>query len=249
MTLTPPVEQAGPRLGFLHTSPVHVTAFDALVEEVDPSASAVSIVDEALLTRARAGHADDALLDAVRTALDRLTGAGARVVVCTCSTIGAIAERVGLDTGVPVLRVDRPMAERAVRTSGARPGAPARILVVVALGSTIDPTTALLAASAAAAGREIAVEVLRCDDAWPVFEAGRQDAFAAAVAGAVTAAVAPGSGEAGPGADVVVLAQASMAPAAVLLAGLGVPVLSSPREAVRCALDLASADRPRGLSG
>jgi Asp/Glu/hydantoin racemase len=43
------------------------------------------------------------------------------------------------------------------------------------------------------------------------------------------------------GADVVVLAQASMAPAAGLLADLPVPVLTSPRSAVARAVELARA--------
>lgn len=248
MTPTPPLEQPGPRLGFLHTSPVHVPVFDALVEEADPSVSAVSLVDEALLAAARDERPGPELPSAIRGALDRLADAGAQVVVCTCSTIGALAEQVGREAGVPVLRVDRPMADRAVRTPGAHPGTPVRVLVVVALGSTLGPTTELLAASATAAGREIAVTVLRCDDAWPVFEAGRQDAFAAEIAGAVRAAVAPGPGAAEPGPDVVVLAQASMAPVGVLLADLGVPVLASPREAVRHALGVART-LPRGVSG
>jgi hypothetical protein len=131
------------------------------------------------------------------------------------------------------------MADRAVRTPPGRPGKPVRILVAVALGSTLGPTTDLLRASATAAGRAIAVEVLRCDEAWVLFEAGRREEFAAAIADLVADAVVTDRTREVPRPDVVVLAQASMAPAAELLTGLGVPVLSSPREAVRRALDLS----------
>lgn len=246
MTPIPPDAQTGPRLGLLHTSPVHVAPFDALVAAADPSATSVSVVEELLLSRARSGDRGADLHDGVRAALDRLTRAGAAVIVCTCSTIGGLAEDLGREGGVPVVRVDRPMADRAVRSPGARPGS-VRVLVAVALASTLGATTDLLVASAAAAGRIVEIDVLRCDEAWPLFEAGRADAFAAAVAELVRAALDPASGARTASADVVVLAQASMAPAADLLSNLAVPVLTSPREAVRYAL--AKAREPRDLSG
>ncbi|MEP7763696.1 hypothetical protein [Sanguibacter sp. 25GB23B1] len=228
---------------------MHGPVFDALVSVADPSATSVSLVRPGLLDRARADAPDSELRSAVRSAVAELAAAGAQVVVCTCSTIGSLAEAVGLTEGIPVLRVDRPMADRAVRTPPGHPGAPVRVLVAVALGSTLGPTTALLTASAEAAGREISIGVLRCDSAWPLFEAGRPMEFAAAVAEHVAAAVVPSNPAEAPRADVVVLAQASMAPAAELLAGLGVPVLASPREAVRRALDLAGGAEPREPAG
>lgn len=49
-------------VGFLHTSPVHIPVFEALLAEVVPSAHALHVVDEALLADARtpgaAGVAD-----------------------------------------------------------------------------------------------------------------------------------------------------------------------------------------------
>lgn len=246
MTPVPPVAPTGPRLGFLHTSPVHVAPFDALVAATDPSATSVSVVEELLLSRARAGASDTDLREGVRAALDSLARAGAAAVVCTCSTLGALAEDLGRERGLPVVRVDRPMAERAVRSPGGRPGT-VRVLVAVALASTLGPTTELLTASAAAAGRAVEIDVLRCDDAWTLFEAGRADAFAAAVAELVRAALDPASGARTASADVVVLAQASMARAADLLGDLAVPVLTSPTEAVRYALEVVR--EPRDLNG
>lgn len=246
MTPTLPVVPPGPRVGFLHTSPVHVAPFDVLVAAADPTATSVSVVEEALLSRARAGTSDIDLRDGVRAALESLTAAGAAVIVCTCSTIGALAEDLGREGEVPVVRVDRPMADRAVGSPGRRPGS-VHVLVAVALASTLGPTTDLLTASAAAAGRAVEIDVLRCDDAWPLFEAGCADAFVAAVAQTVRAALDPRRAARTASADVVVLAQASMAPAAGLLGDLVVPVLTSPREAVRYALEVAR--EPSDLSG
>jgi len=74
-----------------------------------------------------------------------------------------------------------------------------------------------------------------CADAWSAFEAGDLDAYHRGVADAVRDAVSRR------GADVVVLAHASMAPAAGLLADLPLPVLTSPGSAVARAVELARA--------
>ena len=210
--------------GFLHTSPAHLPTFEALVDELMPDVGVVSIVDVDLLDRARAVGLDDPMLaDGVGRALDALAGGGATTIVCTCSTIGGLAERIGRARGLPVVRVDRPMAERAVEIGG-------RILVVAALASTVAPTTGLLAEVAGGRGTHVDVDVLLVEDAWRHFESGDVGAYHRAITDAVVAAA---TGPTAP--DVIVLAQASMAPVAVLaeVDALAVPVLASPRPAVQ----------------
>jgi hypothetical protein len=114
------------------------------------------------------------------------------------------------------------MAERAV-TLGSR------ILVVAALETTLPSTLALLHDAARAAGRTIHTMEVRCPSAWSLFQAGDRDGYATAVAQSVRPRARDG--------DVVVLAQASMAPAVELLSDLEIPVLASPELGVRAALD------------
>lgn len=211
-------------IGFLHTADVHVTTFGALVDEVAPGQGHVHRVDAPLLDDARAGAPTG---ERVRAHVDALVAAGASVVVCTCSTLGPVAEKVDR-AGAPVLRVDRPLAEAAVRDGG-------RVAVVVALASTLGPTTELLADAAGRAGTVVELDTVVCTDAWADFEAGDLGAYQRGVADAARDAVGRR------GADVVVLAQASMAPAAALLADLPVPVLTSPGSAVARAVELARA--------
>ena len=104
----------------------------------------------------------EAALVGVRDRIEELGERGARVVVCTCSTIGDVAERAA--TEVPTLRVDRPMARRAVALG-------ARIGVVAALESTLVPTKALVEQEAAAAGEQPSIELVVVDGAWTDFEA------------------------------------------------------------------------------
>ena len=115
--------------------------------------------------------------------------------------------------GVLVMRIDRPMAEQAVASGR-------RIVVAAALQSTFEPTLALLRQIAAAEDRAIDVALVLCKTAWHFFETGDQARYIAEIARSIEAAARPR--------DLILLAQASMAPAAEVLGHLGVPVLSSP---------------------
>lgn len=212
-------------IAFLHTSPAHVATFDALLKEVAPQRTAVHHVREDLLALAqRDGLGDAGLAEALRSALQSATS-GARVLACTCSTLGGLAEATQAD--VPITRIDRAMADEAVQR-----GAP--VLMVAALQSTLEPTAQLLQSSAERAGVPLALRSLWVEAAWAQFEAGRREAYLATIATAVRHHAQPG--------DTVVLAQASMAGAAEALAGTGLVVLSSPRLGLLHALRFVEAD-------
>jgi hypothetical protein len=119
------------------------------------------------------------------------------------------------------MRIDRPMAQQAVARGG-------RIAVYAALRSTFEPTVALLRQVASDANRSIAVTETLCERAWPLFESGDLVGYVREIAATVEATARP--------TDVIVLAQASMAPAAESLRHLGVPVLSSPKLGLEAAM-------------
>lgn len=210
-----------PTVGFLHTSPVHVSTFAALVAELAPSTNVVNVVAEDLLEIARASGVDDQRVrDGVEVCLDELLDRGAELVVSTCSTIGAVAESVGRRRRVQVVRVDRPMAEAAVGIGG-------RIVVLAALESTLQPTCELLRSVAADRGTAVDLDVSVVAGAWALFEAGDRAGYLDVVADAITSFAQ--------GCDVIVLAQASMADAARWVE-VDIPVLNSPRSAVTAVL-------------
>ncbi|MEU6252493.1 aspartate/glutamate racemase family protein [Streptomyces sp. NPDC047043] len=198
-------------LALLHTSPAHVPVFEALRDEDHPGLELRHFVDEELLARARR-ESPEAVADDVRAALDKAVGEGARAVLCTCSTIGAVAEAAAAGAGVPVLRSDRPMAAAAV-------AAGARIVVLASVESTFGPTVSLIEEEARRAGRPVEVRTRLVDGAWDAFAAGDTGGCARLVAAAADAVT---------DADAIVLAQGSMAPAQHLTT-TSVPVLSSPR--------------------
>jgi Asp/Glu/hydantoin racemase len=216
-------------IGFLHTSPVHIPVFRALLAELDPDVADVQLVDESLLADVRERGYDASIEARLLDRLHELAGHDPAVIVCTCSTLSGHAERLDGQVGAPVLRIDRPLAERAVAHGG-------RVALVAAVESTLGPTRALFEECASATRSGAAVVDAPCLEAWPLFERGDLAGFHEHIARHVRALAAD--------ADVVVLAQASMAPAAALLADVTIPVLSSPRLAVLRALEIATAHRP-----
>lgn len=200
-------------LALFHTGEAHVSTFGPLIARLAPEIPLIHHVRQDLLDAAQPrGLTPDIRRRAVRDLL-RLADAGAAAVLCTCSTLGPAAETAADLAEVPILRVDRPMMEAALDRGP-------RIAVAACLASTIGPTRALLERVATDRGVRPEITEILLAEAWPLFAAGDRAAYAAAIARGLERAV--------PKVDAVILAQASMAPAAERCA-LPVPVLSSPR--------------------
>lgn len=214
------------RLGFLHTVPALAARFDADLRAVEPGATAVHVVDGELLATAIRSGVDTAVDAAVARHLEALAAEGVAAILVTCSSIGESAELAAGAVGVPVVRVDAAMAEEAVRSAGSG----GRIAVLATNTATLGPTGRLLERSAAALDRPPVVTTEVLTEAGVARASGDDTRADALIADAVRTAAAT--------ADVVVLAQASMAPAAAL-AGVGIPVLSSPESGLAAALGAA----------
>ncbi|MEV0318097.1 arylsulfatase [Streptomyces sp. NPDC050658] len=204
-------------LALLHTSPVHVPVFDGLRDEDHPGVPLRHLVYEELLATARTAGPQSVAAQ-VRDIIEGAVADGAGAVLCTCSTIGGVAEATADAVGVPVLRVDRPMA--------AAVAAGRSVAVVASVHSTLEPTVALVEEEAARAGRPVDVTTLVVEGAWERFEAGDLEGYVGMVAEAV---------EALEGVDAVLLAQASLADVAGRVR-TSVPVMSSPRSGLSAAV-------------
>ncbi|WP_228900982.1 arylsulfatase [Streptomyces sp. DH1] len=192
-------------LALLHTSVVHVPVFDALRDAAHPGLELRHHVAAELLDVARR-DGPSAVTGAVREAVLRAVGEGARAVLCTCPTIGQVAEAVA---------------------------AGSRVVVLAALRSTLAPTAALVEDEARRAGRAVGVRSRLVDGAWERFETGDTEGYLRLVADAADAVT---------DADVIVLAQASMAPAGERT-GAAVPVLASPGPGLAAAAAAVSTGR------
>lgn len=209
-----------PTLALIHTSATLVPVFAQLCRAHLPGTDTFNIVDDSLV---RAIGARGALTaDIARRVAGYIASAeagGADRILVTCSSIGPAVEAAAPFAGVPVLRVDQPMADEAVRLGR-------RIGVIATLPTTLHPTSDLVARRATAAGRGIVLETRLVEGAFEALmsgDAARHDALVADALRGLAAEV-----------EVIVLAQASMAR---VVEGLPegdrrIPILASPALAI-----------------
>ena len=210
-------------LALLHTTPVLIDTFDRLVAEADTELPVRHIVEEGFLTEAREKGISQDLNGRIQGRIGAAIEEGASVVLCTCSTIGASAESANDTADGVVVRVDRPMAEKAVEIGS-------RIIVAAALESTLAPTRNLILEVASTRKKRIDLIEVLCDNAWSRLEEGDNEGYFSEIASKLKERASEG--------DVIVLAQASMAGAAKLCPEISIPILSSPEIGFRHALEL-----------
>ncbi|MDE3001581.1 MAG: hypothetical protein OXU79_21090 [Gemmatimonadota bacterium] len=210
-------------LAFLHTTPVLIGTFDRLVEKADLNLPVRHIVEEAFLTEAREKGISQDLDGRIQGRIDAAIEEGAAVVLCTCSTIGASAESANDTADGVVVRVDRPMAEKAVEIGS-------RIIVAAALESTLAPTRNLILEVASTRKKRVDLVEVLCGDAWSRLEEGDNDGYFSEIARRLKERASEG--------DVIVLAQASMAGAAELCPEISIPILSSPEIGFQHAVEI-----------
>ena len=207
-------------LGLIHTSATLVPVFAQLCKEKLPGVDVFNIADDSLIKDViRRGELTPATARRVAGHIASAEAAGADYILVTCSSIGAAVETAATLTGVPVLRVDQPMADQAVETGR-------RIGVIATLPTTLAPTADLIRRWAAAAGKPIDLKSRLCEGAFDALMSGDAPKHDAMVAGALKELAAE--------VDVIVLAQASMARVVEGLAveARRVPILASPPLAV-----------------
>jgi glutamate racemase len=226
------------RAGLLHTVPALAGTFQSAVQRRLPDAHLVHVADPELLATAVREGVTPAVREQVARHLRYLVDAGAAAVLVTCSSIGEAVEEAARALPVPILRVDAPMAAEAVELAaetGRSAGRPGRIAVLATLAATLGPTGRLIERAAAAAGADVRVAAHVVEGAVAARDAGDRATHDRLIRDAVRAAEA----------DVIVLAQASMAAAAVD-AGATAPVLTSPEGGVGALADAlaAAVDQP-----
>ena len=208
------------RLGLVHTSATLVPVFAQLCKEKLPNVDVFNIVDDSLVKGIReAGSLTATIARRVANYLESAELAGADYIMVTCSSIGPAVEAGAKLMGVPVLRVDQPMADKAV-------SAGKRIGVIATLSTTLEPTADLISRRAVIAGKQIELTSKLVEGAFEALMSGDGATHDSKVAAALR--------ELSQQVDVIVLAQASMARVVDSLAPADkrVPILASPGIAV-----------------
>jgi len=213
-------------LALLHTSPTLSPLFNDLCAKHLPNTRLLHFVDESLIKNTiAAGHLEKQtmrrLIDLVGSTFD----AGADAVLVTCSSIGPAVDIAAALHDKPVLRVDAPMAERAIAAGN-------RIGVLATLSTTLDPTVALVRRTAAEMSKHVEVVEHLCEGAFEAVMAGDTATHDRVVGTAIR--------ETMKGVDAILLAQASMARVLDSLRPeeIPAPVFTSPELGVERARDV-----------
>jgi Asp/Glu/hydantoin racemase len=208
------------KLGLIHTSATLVPVFAQLCREKLPGVETFNIVDDSLVKNIlEAGGITPAIALRVANYIKSAESSGAEQILVTCSSIGPAVEAGAKLVSVPTLRVDQPMADKAVATGK-------KIGVVATLSTTLEPTADLILRRATAAGKKIKLTSKLCEGAFEALMSGDAATHDAKVAAALK--------ELSQQVDVIVLAQASMARVVETLSAEDkrVPILASPGIAV-----------------
>src|SRR5262252_4466339 len=154
------------RLGLIHTSATLVPIFQQLCTAKLPCIETFNIADDSLIKDVIArGELTPQTARRVAAHIASAETAGADFILVTCSSIGAAVEAAAPFTAVPVLRVDQPMADKAVQMGK-------KIGVLATLQTTLAPTADLIRRRAAAAGRQIELVTRLCDGAFDALMGG-----------------------------------------------------------------------------
>lgn len=208
-------------LGLIHTSATLIPVFQQLCKEYLPGINTFNIVDDSLVKNIAArGEVSPSIYKRVADYVASAEDSGADYVLVTCSSIGAPVEAAAEKAGIPVLRVDQPMADIAVQTGK-------RIGVIATLKTTLQPTSELVERRAALAGKEIELTSVVVEGAFDALmngDAAKHDELVAAALRKLSNEV-----------DVILLAQASMARVVDSLSeeDKKVPIVASPPNAIK----------------
>ena len=215
------------KVAVLHTSFVFVSvepAINDLLAELLPEADVIHFVDSDVLAQVgRDGGITQGSTDRMVHLAQAAEAAGVDFIFNACSSLGPTMDVARKTVHTPIIKIDDAMALEAA-TRGTEVG------VLATVPTTLDPTSDLVVAKAAEAGRDVHVHQQLAKGAFDLLMAGNREAHDDIVSREAV--------ELAKTVDLIVLAQASMARLAPRLAKeTGIPVLASPRLGVE---DLAA---------
>ena len=203
------------RIFAVHTSTALIEPITALFKEYLPEVKLNHLADDSLIQEVIAnGKVTPMVKKRLLSYYYAAAEAGADFIFNTCSSVGEVADNANLFLPVPVIRIDEQMALKAIELSD-------RIGVLATLPTTLLPTANLLKKKAAAGNKKITLVEGLAEGAFEALMSGDREKHDALILEASKKVAAK--------ADVIVLAQGSMARMEQQLADeCGKIVLSSP---------------------
>lgn len=203
------------KIGFVHTGVAIADMFKPMIAERLPGIATFHIVDDSLIQDLlHEERFTPSILKRLCNQVELAEEAGAEMIMVTCSSIAPGVDVARKMVSVPVMKVDEPMAEKAVSFSD-------RIGVMATAKTTMTPSVNLIQEKADQAGKKVTIHPTLSSDAFDCFLKGDMQNHDRIV----TEAARELKGKVG----VIVLAQASMGHLADAIQEIAaVPVLKSP---------------------
>ena len=214
-------------IAIIQTSAVSSAELKALCAEIIPDVTVYQIIDDSLIQEVNAnGGPTRGVRRRLYSYYQQAEALGVDAILNQCSSVGEVADAVRPFVGVPIVKIDEAMAEKAVSLGR-------RIGVIATVPTTVGPSVRLIGQKAREAGKEVEIETRLVKDAMMILiEKGDVETHNSMVLGEVEAAAEH--------CDVVVLAQGSMTVLLPLLGHIQKPVLTSPRLGIERIKDVLS---------
>jgi Asp/Glu/hydantoin racemase len=213
------------KIGIIHATPNAVPPLNEAFKALAPETTVLNFVDENIQYHANQiqGIDDKIYRDFVDMSV-KAQEAGVDAIIVACTVLTPIVDAVKPFIHVPILAVDRPMLEKAVNDY--------KKIGVVATNAPSGPATKeQLEKLAAQAGKTVEVDTEINTEAMTALKAGKDTEHHRLNRAAATELKKRGC-------EVVVLAQITQAPAEQEAKQAGIPVLTSPKEAVKAIVKL-----------
>lgn len=207
------------KVTMIHTSQVSVNDLMNLCSEIIPGVEITNIIDDSLLKEVKENNGiTEAIINRMTSYVKIAVENGADIVFNQCSSVGEAFDIAIKNVDVKTLKVDKPMAEKAVNLGS-------KIAVIATVSSTMYPSANLIKTTAKEMGKEIEVEEFYIDGALDILMKEKDVAkHNELVLRTIEKAQETN--------DVVVLAQGSMYVLNDKLSQFKKPVLVSPRLAI-----------------
>ena len=203
----------GKRVAVIHTSLVSMEDIKRFFGQIIPEAQLMHIVDDSLLEEVKSvGHITPFIIQRMCCYYQIADRSGVDLIFNQCSSVGEAADIAAQTISTPVLKVDEPMAQKAVDLGK-------KIALIATVESTVGPSSRLIEKQARKSGKEIELKTYLVKGALEVLMSKGADQHNQMVISTVE--------EAAKTSDVIVLAQGSMLALEPLLTHIQVPVLTS----------------------
>ncbi|MDD9651624.1 aspartate/glutamate racemase family protein [Klebsiella pasteurii] len=207
------------KIAMLHTSSATLAMMQQLIADIMPEVEVMHLVEESMIKQVmKAGGVTPNIAARIADYVHIAEKADCDIFITACSSIGTAVEQCQFLTPLQLARIDSAMVEEAIEKGE-------RIAVLATVATTLKPTLDYVQRKLQESGKPRALTPILMEEAFHALLAGEMDTHDRIVADGLKIAFSQ--------ADVVMLAQASMARVLQQLPAPPVPVLTSPESGIR----------------